>query len=381
MFSYICEKINVSKLRSRIAMIIIIVILVSFAVSFVVISAYDEVIMSATDRVKYDIDLFQTLLEQKYTGAWNIKNGKLYKGNVQLNGNYDVVDCFTSISGNTTTIFQGDTRISTSVKNNKGERVIGTKADPEVAETVLKQGKNYFGIANVLGEKYITAYKPIKDNEGEIIGMVYTGIPLSSFDIVKKRLILRMGFPSFLFLIFAITEIMLIVEWINIRKLALTDSLTNAYNRRYFTQMLEREIEYAKRTGLTFSIIMVDLDHFKNVNDRFGHAAGDLVLKSLVNMIKQRIRKTDCIARWGGEEFLILLPNTPVDKGAYLAEELRKRLSRMIIPKVGHVTASFGVTAYCEGDTIDTLVMRADSMMYKAKSFGRNCVRFTDECT
>ncbi|QSZ27904.1 diguanylate cyclase [Aceticella autotrophica] len=361
-------------------MIIIIAILVSFAVSFVVISAYDEVIMSATDRVKYDIDLFQTLLEQKYPGAWNIKNGKLYKGNVQLNDNYDVVDCFTSISGNTTTIFQGDTRISTSIKNNKGERVIGTKADPEVAETVLKQGKNYFGIANVVGEKYITAYKPIKDNEGEIIGMVYTGIPLSSFDIVKKRLILRIGFPSFLFLIFAITEIMLIVEWINVRKLALTDSLTNAYNRRYFTQMLEREIEYAKRTGLTFSIIMVDLDHFKNVNDRFGHAAGDLVLKSLVNMIKQRIRKTDCIARWGGEEFLILLPNTPVDKGAYLAEELRKRLSRMVIPKVGHVTASFGVTGYCEGDTIDTLVMRADSMMYKAKSSGRNCVRFTDKC-
>ena len=74
------------------------------------------------------------------------------------------------------------------------------------------------------------------------------------------------------------------------------------------------------------------------------------------------------------------MPNTPVDKGAYLAEELRKRLSSMSIPKVGHVTASFGVTGYCKGDTIDTLVMRADDMMYKAKSSGRNCVRFTNEC-
>ncbi|WP_081460834.1 GGDEF domain-containing protein [Desulfotomaculum nigrificans] len=95
-----------------------------------------------------------------------------------------------------------------------------------------------------------------------------------------------------------------------------TDPLTNAYNRRYFMQVLEQEMERTGRTGLPFSIIMVDLDHFKSINDRFGHAAGDLVLKSLVDLIKGRIRKIDCLARWGGEEFVILLPNTPVDKAA-----------------------------------------------------------------
>jgi len=163
-----------------------------------------------------------------------------------------------------------------------------------------------------------------------------------------------------------------------LRCLSITDPLTNAYNRRCFMQVLEQEIERTRRTGLPFSVIMVDLDHFKSVNDRFGHAAGDRVLKSLVDMIKQRIRKTDCLARWGGEEFVILLPNTPVDKAAGLAEELRERLSRMDIPGVGRVTASFGVAGYCPGDTVDTLLKRADDLMYEAKAAGRNCVRYRE---
>jgi diguanylate cyclase (GGDEF)-like protein/PAS domain S-box-containing protein len=165
-----------------------------------------------------------------------------------------------------------------------------------------------------------------------------------------------------------------------LRCLSITDCLTDAYNRRYFIQVLEQDIERARRTGQPFSLVMVDLDRFKSINDRFGHAAGDLVLKSLVDMIKQRIRKIDCLARWGGEEFVILLPHTPVDKAAGLAEELRQRLSRMDITGVGYVTASFGVAGYCPGDTVDSLVKKADSMMYEAKAAGRNCVRYMNKC-
>ncbi|GAV24561.1 hypothetical protein ciss_04940 [Carboxydothermus islandicus] len=134
----------------------------------------------------------------RYPGAWQIKNGNLYKGNVQLNGNYEMVDYFSSLSGNTATIFQGDTRISTSVKNENGERAVGTKVDPKVAEAVLKQGRDYFGTADILGKKYVTAYRPIKDENGKIIGMIYTGIPLSSLDIIKKRITLEVGLPNFL---------------------------------------------------------------------------------------------------------------------------------------------------------------------------------------
>ena len=108
--------------------------------------------------------------------------------------------------------------------------------------------------------------------------------------------------------------------------------------------------------------------------------AGDLVLKSFVDMVRQRIRKTDCLARWGGEEFVILLPNTPVDKAVGLAEELRKQLSCMDISGVGSVTASFGVAGYCPAGTVDTLIKRADNMLYEDKSCGGNCVRSTSEC-
>ncbi|WP_206707978.1 PAS domain S-box protein [Koleobacter methoxysyntrophicus] len=164
-----------------------------------------------------------------------------------------------------------------------------------------------------------------------------------------------------------------------LRRLSITDVLTNAYNRRYFIQKLEEEIERSKRANRKFSLIMLDIDRFKSINDRFGHNAGDLVLRNTAKLIKNRTRKIDTLARWGGEEFVILLPDTTVKNAARLAEELRESLSRMDIPYVGHVTASFGVAGYCPGDTVDTLVQRADNHMYEAKAAGRNCVRYNEE--
>jgi len=165
-----------------------------------------------------------------------------------------------------------------------------------------------------------------------------------------------------------------------LRHLSVVDVLTNAYNRRYFTQKLEEEIERARRTDGKFSLVMLDIDRFKRINDNFGHNAGDLVLKSMTEMIKNRIRKIDTLARWGGEEFVILLPDTTVNNAARLAEELRESLSQMDIPGVGRVTASFGVAGYCPGDNVDSLVNKADNMMYEAKAAGRNCVRYMNEC-
>jgi len=161
-----------------------------------------------------------------------------------------------------------------------------------------------------------------------------------------------------------------------LRCLSLTDYLTNVYNRRYFIQKLEEEIELVQRkSSSTFCLVMLDVDHFKSINDRFGHNAGDLVLKSLAEVIKNRIRKIDCLARWGGEEFVILLQGTPVNKAVILVEELRESTSKMETPGVSRVTASFGVVEYCSGDTVDSLIQRADKLMYEAKTAGRNCIR------
>ncbi|SFM39806.1 GGDEF domain-containing protein [Thermodesulforhabdus norvegica] len=158
-------------------------------------------------------------------------------------------------------------------------------------------------------------------------------------------------------------------------RLSITDPLTGAYNRRYFEKKLDEEIERAKRTGMTFSVVMFDIDHFKSINDLFGHEAGDMVLQVLVKTVKDRIRKTDLLARWGGEEFVLLLPATPVDNAIVLAEDLRQRIERLGVHKVREFTVSFGATEYRPGDTPDSIISRADEALYAAKREGRNRVK------
>jgi diguanylate cyclase (GGDEF)-like protein len=121
---------------------------------------------------------------------------------------------------------------------------------------------------------------------------------------------------------------------------------------------------------------MFDIDRFKSFNDSFGHQVGDLILKATVDMVKGRIRRTDTLARWGGEEFIILLPNTKLEDAVKLAEELRQKLMQLKVGNDDSVTASFGVVEYQEGDTPDSIVKRADAMMYRAKNDGRNCVKY-----
>ena len=159
-------------------------------------------------------------------------------------------------------------------------------------------------------------------------------------------------------------------------ELSVTDPLTRIYNRRYFLKRLEEEIERVRRGGPSFSLVMFDLDFFKGINDRFGHKAGDRVLIHVVELVRTRIRKIDVFARWGGEEFVILLPNTPLFHAARLAEELRKRIEGSEVLGVGTVTCSFGVTEYTDGDNADSILSRADNLLYEAKRAGRNKVKY-----
>lgn len=159
--------------------------------------------------------------------------------------------------------------------------------------------------------------------------------------------------------------------------LSVTDELTNTYNRRYFIQRLEEEIERANRTKNKFSIIMLDIDHFKEINDNLGHNVGDAVLKKCTQEVFQnRIRRIDKLARWGGEEFVLLLPQTTLTNAINLAEDLRESLSKLEIENVGYVTASFGIAEFAPGDTVKTMIQKADERMYSAKAAGRNCIRY-----
>jgi len=159
-----------------------------------------------------------------------------------------------------------------------------------------------------------------------------------------------------------------------LRNLAVTDPLTGVYNRRHFLEELQREISRNNRNACPFSLIMLDIDHFKEVNDRFGHEAGDRVLKELTEMIRKRIRTSDLLARWGGEEFMILMVDTNLPPAATLAEDLLQQLLSRTFAGIGRVTASFGVAASRTGEGVDELLTRVDNLLYQAKRGGRSCL-------
>ena len=155
--------------------------------------------------------------------------------------------------------------------------------------------------------------------------------------------------------------------------LAVTDRLTGLFNRLRLDAALEQELVRSERYASHFSIILLDIDKFKSVNDTHGHQVGDVVLVEVGKVLSTNVRKTDILGRWGGEEFLIVCSDTP-EQATALAEKLRAALERHPIPATGPKTASFGVSSYRPGDTVRSMVLRADTAMYQAKESGRNRV-------
>ena len=161
-----------------------------------------------------------------------------------------------------------------------------------------------------------------------------------------------------------------------LKQLATTDTLTGTYNRRYFNDALNAELARIQRYATPLALILMDIDHFKQVNDTFGHLTGDLVLVQLSTLVATAIRDSDLLARWGGEEFTILAPNCDDSCGLRLAEKLRLAIENTEFPEVGKVTCSFGVTNYRTSDDQKTMLKRADDSLYRAKANGRNRVEF-----
>ena len=159
-----------------------------------------------------------------------------------------------------------------------------------------------------------------------------------------------------------------------IHEMSITDALTRIYNRKKFNESLEMEIRRTKRYGGVLSVIMFDIDHFKLINDKFGHDAGDMVLVSMAEIVCRAVRTTDLFARWGGEEFMVLTPGTGQKETADFAERIRMDIEAHSFKPVGSVTSSFGVAAFNEYDTVESFLKRVDNALYKAKESGRNKV-------
>ena len=159
------------------------------------------------------------------------------------------------------------------------------------------------------------------------------------------------------------------------RKLANTDALTGLANRRQAEEQLARELRRAERYGRVFSLLMLDIDNFKDLNDRFGHQAGDDVLMDLSRRLEAMVRASDTVARWGGEEFMLLAPETQLEDARRLAELVRRHVDDNLLADRFAVTVSLGVASYRPSDTVQSLVARSDAALYLAKRGGRNQVR------
>jgi diguanylate cyclase (GGDEF)-like protein len=163
-----------------------------------------------------------------------------------------------------------------------------------------------------------------------------------------------------------------------LEKMATTDKLTGLANRHAFDLVMPHIISEARRDRKPLLAVLIDIDHFKKINDRLGHLAGDGVIREIAGTIKAAVRKSDLVCRWGGEEFLLLLRGTDADRGQLLAEKIRGAVAAASLRHGDAeiaVTISLGVAAYVDGDTPDQLIARADGALYDAKRKGRNVVR------
>jgi len=248
------------------------------------------------------------------------------------------------------------------------------------ADMVLKKYKN-----KIISKKS-NMLEIKKDNEKLFINTRYIPeldlylIVEAKLDVYKQNL-LNVFYINLLISVIVISFITYILYKIiknynsKLEYMAYNDSLTNLFNRRYFENELTKVIANHKRNNLDFCIVFLDLDNFKLINDTFGHDIGDKVLINIANILKESLRQTDLIARWGGEEIVILLTNISINEAEVLTENIRIKIQNSKTNNKllnTNVTASFGLTQFKNGDDGDIIVKRADEAMYISKTSGKN---------
>lgn len=219
-------------------------------------------------------------------------------------------------------------------------------------------------VARVRGEGYV---------DGETVRMRRQS-GQEFWALLSARAIEFDGAPAVLAGITDVTEQKLLEE--RLRELAMQDELTGLYNRRHFVELAEADVARARRTGMPLSLAMLDIDHFKAVNDAFGHPVGDAALKVLARCMRETLRTSDVPARLGGEEFVVLLMDTGLEGAVAVTERLRERVGRAEVPagrdRVARFTVSGGVAELAPGERLEGLLARADEALYRAKEEGRD---------
>ncbi|WP_440621141.1 methyl-accepting chemotaxis protein TlpC [Bacillus subtilis] len=250
------------KLGTKILCLVFVVILLfSASVGTVMLKEITENMKQmATEKAKGDLALSSTYIDDVISGDWQVKNNKLYKGQTQINGNEELVDLLGEKTGDTITIFQGDTRVATNVMKN-GERAVGTQASSEVIAAVLKKGKRFYGQADVAGSSYQTAYMPLKDQNGNIIGMLYTGANQSILASLTQSLFTQFAIVLVIVIMLSVILVLVFTRKINKRLNALKSAFESAGNG-------DMTIEVSDKTGDELSELSVYYNNMRmKLND------------------------------------------------------------------------------------------------------------------
>lgn len=346
---------------------------------------------------------------------------KIYKGNSEITGNNKYIDTLKEDTGIDITIFYNNTRILTTLYDNQ-KRMIGTYCSSEIEKDVIENKKSVFYKSVYLGkEEYFAYYKPIFNSDNECVGIVFTGKPVAK---IKKEINMNL-IPLVTVIIICIFIIAVLclrftnniiksiknmknfmgeiaqgnllteldneiinrkdeigvmakyaVDMQNSLKIYVEqDELTKINNRRYGEYMLSKTLQDSKKTGENFCVAIADIDHFKRVNDTYGHECGDVVLKEIAYILKKNMQSNGFAARWGGEEFLLVFYNHDIKESVDVLKTISKEINTLKIrycDKIINVTMTFGIV---EGDINKTehlIVKQADERLYKGKENGRN---------
>ena len=228
------------------------------------------------------------------------------------------------------------------------------------------------------GHTIVISFAPVTNLNNKTVAYIVHYLFGDFVDVIFNNM--RLLFVVLTLLAFILTIIFTFILFNERRKqkamhdFAVHDALTGIYNRHGINEILSQELKEFKRDKKEFSVIFFDIDLFKKVNDIYGHDIGDYVLENIANLVSIEIRSSDIFARWGGEEFIIFLPNTNISNSIDIAEKLRKIIEEHAFSNVDSITCSFGVTQLQEQDDKTSFLKRVDELLYKAKENGRNCV-------
>ena len=348
---------------------------------------------------------------------------EIYKGEHNLTKDYALIDRIKADTGLDITLFYQDTRILTTISGSNGSRFIGTGAAPTIIADVLETGEAHF-YENILinGSPYFAYYAPLFNADGSVTGMLFVGKARESVDEAIQKSI----YPL---LLFTLAALLMVVTFLSLytrklvsvllklrsflsqiaagdldtkpdpsvtkrndelgdigrsalamqrslRKMLERDALTGLYNRGFGDKKLTKLFSDSIEHNTPFCVCIADIDHFKSINDTYGHQCGDRVLKNVADLLKKYMHSKGFVARWGGEEFLLVFENTDTDSAYEILETLREAIQALDTKHEGEtvkVSMTFGLTDN-QAENVTQLLNKADEKLYRGKSAGRNCI-------